>query len=119
VKFLGAQDDSTVIAFMQKSNLFISTSFMETFGMSIQEAAITGLPLLVLEGGNAANHVRAGQNGWHAVDMASLVRIFEQLVDKPVSLDEMTKKAATVNHTYPTSWIGSARAIIEFISGLD
>ncbi|WNJ16798.1 glycosyltransferase [Pontibacter sp. G13] len=45
---------------LAEADFYLSTSEMESFGMALQEAASTGLPLLVLAGGYSAHHVTQG-----------------------------------------------------------
>lgn len=114
VKFKGLQDDLTLKKMHEKSSLFVSASYMETFGMAIQEASVHGLPLLVLEGGNAANHVVEGRNGWAEKSMEKLVKRFAGLANNPDLVIEIQQKAHSYRHPYMTSYRDGAKFFLEF-----
>ncbi len=65
------------------SNLYISTAYMETYGMSLQEARSYRLPILTLDGGNAASHVRHGSNGLVFGSIDNLLDEFQLLSQDP------------------------------------
>ncbi|MFK7920815.1 MAG: glycosyltransferase family 4 protein [Bacteroidia bacterium] len=65
------------------SNLYISTAYMETFGMSLQEARAFRLPILTLNGGNAASHVKHGSNGLVFESIETLLDEFQMLSQTP------------------------------------
>ncbi len=51
--------------------------------MSLQEARAFRLPILTLDGGNAASHVRQGANGLVFENIDSLLNEFQMLSQKP------------------------------------
>ena len=116
VSFLGSQDDAGVKSVMQKSNLFISASKMETFGMSIQEASLQGLPLLVCEGGYSGRHVIPGENGWRVNGTEEAVKVFARLTAQPGELSVMAERAFVTESIYATSCDKSAESLVRFLA---
>jgi len=119
VQFLGLQDDVIVTKLYSKSNLFISASYMETFGMSIQEASNHRLPLLVLEGGNTSNHVVPGVNGWFEHSMKNLVKRFAHINAHPYEFVEIQKSAYGFQHPYAQTHRDGAALFLKFINELN
>jgi len=118
VQFSGLQEDAAVAKLYSRSNLFISASFMETFGMSVQEASILGLPLLVLEGGNTSNHVVPGVNGWVESSMINLVKRFGHLIAHPEVFIEVQNQAYHYRHPYVDSYLIAAELLLQFVHDL-
>ena len=69
--------------YYKASNLFISTSFMETYGMALQEARTFHLPILALQGGNVGSHILHGSTGYLVTDLDNLVKQLENMVTFP------------------------------------
>jgi glycosyltransferase involved in cell wall biosynthesis len=67
VTFTGALSPSSVVTLLSTSNLLVSASRMESFGMAIAEARTLGVPVLARTGGNTAALVDAAAGG-HLVD---------------------------------------------------
>jgi len=118
IHFPGLQDDPTVTKLYARSNLFISSSFMETFGMSVQEASIVGLPLLVLDGGNTSNHVRQGVNGWVEDSVKNLAKRLDFIVSHPELFIDIQQKAHSYQHPYVESYQDGAEMFLEFVKRL-
>ncbi|MEL7529988.1 MAG: glycosyltransferase family 4 protein [Bacteroidota bacterium] len=75
------------------SNLYISTAYMETYGMSLQEARSFRLPILTLDGGNAASHVRHGSNGLVFGSIDNLLDEFQLLSQDPKRFESFHARA--------------------------
>jgi glycosyltransferase involved in cell wall biosynthesis len=62
VRFAGARAHAETLAAIAQSDLLLSPSRMESFGLALAEARAAGTPILARDGGNAAAHVdeRAG-----------------------------------------------------------
>jgi len=86
ISYHGQLSPPQVHSLYQKANLFISTAFMETYGMALQEARAFQLPILALKGGNVENHVKSEQTGWLVENMADLVNQLVHLVKQPKDL---------------------------------
>ncbi|HPG08536.1 MAG TPA: glycosyltransferase family 4 protein [Saprospiraceae bacterium] len=78
VHFLGTVSHEEIPDWLQGAALFVSASSMETFGIAIQEALASGVPVLCLQGGYAGKLVRQGIDGWVVDDMEALVAATEQ-----------------------------------------
>jgi hypothetical protein len=63
VKFVGQRTPDETLHHMAASNLFISASVMESFGMALAEARTLGLAIVAREGGNVATLVHGGCGG--------------------------------------------------------
>jgi hypothetical protein len=72
VQYEGARGHEAVLQAYYTANLLLSASFMETYGMALQEGAAHGLPLLLREGGHAARHAEAG-NGRVCKSIAEMI----------------------------------------------
>lgn len=112
----GQLSPQQVHSLYQKGNLFISTAFMETYGMALQEARAFQLPILALKGGNVNNHVENGQTGWLVDNMVEVVQQLENLVKQPKDLVQIQQYIVqqTANHFY--NWQSAAK---QFILELD
>lgn len=116
IHFKGALPPVEVLKMYEKSNLYISTSFMETFGMSMQEAAASGMPLLIHNGGNAAFHVKNRQNGVVFEDMECLVEGLFSLIKDEKKCVEMGNHAFDLAKEDRYDW---AAAVGLFLAAID
>lgn len=64
VHWRGVVTAADVAATLQASELFVSASRSESFGMAAAEAAACGVPVFAYDTGEFATFVRDGQNGW-------------------------------------------------------
>jgi glycosyltransferase involved in cell wall biosynthesis len=110
VSYTGEQDVRGMESLYASSDCLISTSKMETFGMSMQEAVVAGLPILALERGNAGRHVNHGENGLLCPDVPSLTRHFLDWAHNPDTLSAFITRANSVSWTY------QAMCLINFLS---
>ena len=100
---------STLFKMYKEADLYISTSYFETFGMSIQESLYFSTPVLGLQKGNIPNLI--GTNGWCMPNMDELVKCFVALIMDPQSL-----KSMKVNYTsWRPNWREAARYLIDQI----
>ena len=91
VSYEGQLSSVQLHSYYQESNLFISTAFMETYGMALQEARAFRLPILALDGGNVKHHIIQGSTGYLAKDLNNLVHKLENFVASPSSLATLQK----------------------------
>lgn len=115
VTFAGELEPEAVQKQYQWANLFVSTSYMETFGMAIQEAVGHRLPLLVLEGGNSANHVVEATNGHCFSDHHTLVTFMIGLINQPAKWNNFAQKAWNHNPFEDYSWSSAASIFIQHL----
>ncbi|MDX1409336.1 MAG: glycosyltransferase, partial [Saprospiraceae bacterium] len=115
VRLLGEQDDDTLLRYYRESNLFLSPSVFETFGMAIQEALMFGMPALVHAGGNSANHIREGLNGHVVHSHREMARLLSRLIDAPGELAQLHQNMRTVPSNYLDSWQAAADLLCRFV----
>ncbi len=83
VKYLGEKTHSECINYLQEANLYISSSFMETFGMSVREALAFNAPVWGLGKGNIRFLVENYKSGVLFHSMNDLVMGLISLSNKP------------------------------------
>jgi len=96
----------------QKANLFISTAFMETYGMALQEARAFQLPILALKGGNIENHIDNKQTGWLVENMVDLVHQLVNLVNQPTDLCSVQQRIIRRTAINFYTWEAAARQFV-------
>ena len=112
VRFTGAQQAESITALYARSDLFLSAAWMETYGMAIQDAVMSGLPVIVHEGGYAAEHVKHTENGFRCSDHQAMVRAFARCVEDPELFQQLSARAQGYQHPYHT-WETAARLFID------
>ncbi|MDX1477694.1 MAG: glycosyltransferase family 4 protein [Saprospiraceae bacterium] len=118
VRLMGEQDDATLHGYYDKSNIFLSPSEFETFGMAIQEAIVYGLPALVHSGGNSEHHVRPGVNGEVFTSHQQMARTFAGMVDDLESLRQLHLSIQSFEDPYLDDWLVAADLLTEFVDRL-
>jgi glycosyltransferase involved in cell wall biosynthesis len=111
VQVLGALPHSEVWEHYRQSNLFISASRMETFGMALQEAAALGLPRLNLAGGYSAAHARGDQGGVTVSSYAAMAQQLRRWLDQPRALQALQAQAQ-YHRSPPYTWDDAAQQFI-------
>lgn len=89
IRYQGQLSSTKLYSFYQQANLFVSTAFMETYGMALQEARSFGLPILALQGGNVGAHIKHGSTGFLVYTMDDLLQQLEVLVRQPDLLEQV------------------------------
>jgi len=89
VHYRGPLSAEQLPAYYQASNLFISTAFMETYGMALQEARAFRLPILGINGGNVKHHIMEGETGYLVNDIHLLINQLEIMVAAPNLLADL------------------------------
>ena len=116
VSYHGEIGQEQVRKLYQEATFFISTSYMETFGMALQEAAWFGLPILALDGGNASAHFKHGYNGMLAADMEELTIELNRWVNELGRIthfyDNIQRQVPKKNYT----WKIAAKTLVDRIS---
>ncbi len=113
VQYLGEISPEDVWELYSRANLFISTAFMETYGMAIQEAAAAGLPLLVLNGGNAGNHVFEEKNGVVCDRIESLVVQLCRIAENPELHKKLAANAEKMARGNNYTWEKAAKRLMK------
>ena len=91
VHYRGQLSSEQLQTYYQASNLFISSAFMETYGMALQEARAFRLPILGLNGGNVKHHIIEGTTGFVVNDVDGLIKQLEKIVTTPHLLAALQK----------------------------
>lgn len=110
VTFAYALADAGVQAELCKSNLLLSASVMESYGMALAEGRRVGLPLLARAGGNVSAHVRAEAGGELVADAEALARACVRLCRDPA---EHSRRLTAARNHIPArrSWRDAAREL--------
>lgn len=114
VEFLGEQPPADVARWLTRSNLFVSSSRMESYGMALAEARHWGLPIVALRGGNVAEHVESAAGGELFETERALAQRCAALARDPVE-HEARLAAASAQRSPPRPW---SRAAAEFIAAM-
>ncbi len=112
VRFEGPVSHDTVLRRMRASDVLVSASRMESFGMALAEARAVGLPLLARAGGNVATHVDEAAGGALCDDDAGLARALVALAGDPAEVRRRAARAA--GSRVRRSW---GEAAGEFVGG--
>jgi hypothetical protein len=108
VELLGELSPEDTLRAMAASNLFISASRMESYGMALAEARALGLPIVARAGGNVANLVEGDAGGQLVSDEAELAVACLGLARDRTRHRQRLAQART--HTLPPrSWADAAR----------
>jgi glycosyltransferase involved in cell wall biosynthesis len=116
IRFRGPVSYEAMDGFYSAASLLLSTSTMETFGMALQEARATGLPILACRGGNAAAHVDEGVSGHLYDSVPDLVAGLMELVRSPGAMRRLFDSAQAARSGGDYTWDAAAR---EFLRQID
>ncbi len=92
-RFAGALLPEAAVALVAASNLLISASRFESYGMVLAEARALGVPLLARDGGNVKNHVFAAAGGELVRDERELALASVALARDPLAHRERLGRA--------------------------
>jgi glycosyltransferase involved in cell wall biosynthesis len=110
VVFLDSLSQPETLAVLARSELFVSASRMESYGIALAEARAVGVPILALAGGNAAAHVTAEGGGALVEDDEALARACLGLArDRASSRERLGKARARARLVPARSWSDAAR----------
>ncbi len=118
VTLRGALEPNETQAELATAQLLISASTMESYGMALREARVSGVPLLALAGGNAARHVEHAAGGELASSVAGLATACLELSRVPRLLAwriEQARAAAPPART----WQAAARELLAQLETLE
>lgn len=109
VHLAGPRSHAEVMTAYSQSNLFVSTARMETFGMALQEALSSGLPILALNGGHVQAHVQQGLNGYLFHSLDALRDTFLGLARVPIFRQRLLEGAASCRPDPAYDWQAASR----------
>jgi glycosyltransferase involved in cell wall biosynthesis len=98
VTLVGSLPEAQVVAELQSSNLLVSASLMESYGMALAEARRMGVPLVARDAGNVRAHVRAEAGGELVRDSDELARACARLCRNPA---EHVRRLAAAQQNVP------------------
>lgn len=102
VQFAGALAHVDALHRLARSDLLVSASRMESYGMALAEARAACVPVLACAGGNAMAHVVANAGGELVGDPRELAARFIALVREPAEL--LRRKQFALAHRAVRSW---------------
>jgi glycosyltransferase involved in cell wall biosynthesis len=108
VDFAGALPPEETVGRMAASNLFVSASSMESFGMALAEARTLGLPIVACTGGNVATLVDRACGGELAGSPEALASAFLALC-RDTAEHRRRMASARAGGLPARSWIEAAR----------
>jgi len=103
VRFVGELSSQTALAEFTRADLFVSASRMESYGMALAEARVSGVPIAALDRGNARAHVHPESGGKLAENFEELAVHVVTLARAPQRLLECTRRARA-NAPSPRRW---------------
>jgi glycosyltransferase involved in cell wall biosynthesis len=93
MRYAGVVPPIGTINLWQEFDMLISPAYMETFGMSLQEAKYAGLVRMAVDGGFARHHLQTGAEDLIAHGPAELAEKFVALLRNPIRLSKYRKEA--------------------------
>lgn len=93
VSYIGPLPHAKVKRYFEESNLYISSAFMETFGIALQEAVAYRIPVLAYDGGSANYHIEEFENGFLFDTHEELVFTLEELCFRPDEFKRLVDSA--------------------------
>ncbi len=118
VTLRGALEPDQVQTELAAAQLLLSASAMESYGMALAEARVTGVPILTLAGGNSARHVDRAAGGEWVSSIAELAAACLELTRTPRLLTrriEQARRAAVPAR----SWQRAARELLDQLEALE
>jgi glycosyltransferase involved in cell wall biosynthesis len=115
VRFLGALSPSDALAELGRSELFVSASRMESYGIALNEARVVGVPILARTGGNATAHADPDAGGELVADDDELARRCVALARDP-ELRRARVSKARARAPLGRSWLTTAREFSDYLA---
>jgi glycosyltransferase involved in cell wall biosynthesis len=119
VNFTGPVPHQKMHTYYYSSNLFISPSAMETYGMALQEAKAFQLPILARKGGFIPYHIEQGKNGYMFSSVDALAEYILYLLDEPEAFTRLQTSARQYGETLEDyTWDDAASIFLTGIKSL-
>jgi glycosyltransferase involved in cell wall biosynthesis len=113
----GAVSPEKVLERLGESNLLVSASVMESYGMALAEARTIGIPIVARDGGNVMAHVREDSGGELASDERGLAVSCVRLCRNPREHAERLDRALA-NALSPRPWAFAAHDFLAEVKAL-
>jgi glycosyltransferase involved in cell wall biosynthesis len=118
VTLSGASSPEQTLAALAESDLLLSASVMESYGMALSDARVSGVPILARAGGHAAAHIESAAGGQLVTDVAQLAEALLFLVRAPAVMAERVRQAR--RHALSARpWSRVARALLDQLGSLE
>jgi glycosyltransferase involved in cell wall biosynthesis len=114
VTLRGALAPSEVVRILHDHNLFVSASSMESYGMALAEACVSGLPIIARAGGNTVRLVDTTAGGELCGSDQDVARACARLCRSPAE-HERRAQLAWQRAPAPRTWADAAR---DFVNGV-
>lgn len=116
IRFAGFVADDDLPALYRSATVYLHTGRDETFGLSVLEAAWSGVPVVTVDEGGPPGII--GENGWIVpTDTAAIVAALNDiLANLPAANARAAQAQAAVRARY--RWEDGARALIQTAEGL-
>jgi len=118
VTWHGALTPEQALAELAEAELLLSASVMESYGMALAEARVTGVPILARAGGNVACHVAVSAGGELVASTSELVRACLELARTPLQLRQRIA-SARLRAPAARSWSEAAREFRAQVASLE
>lgn len=116
IRFTGFVADDELPAIYRCATAYVHTGRDETFGLSVLEAAWSGIPVVTVDEGGPPDIL--GANGWIVpADVAAIVRALDEILSLPADATERAARAgADVRSRF--RWETGATALIRTVDAL-
>lgn len=112
VELVGAVPHERCLAIVSESDVLVSASRMESYGMAIADALACGVPVVARRGGNVANLVSADAGGELVTDAEGVAAALRRLALRGDEVARRTKLA--YEHRRIRSWDAVAEDFVGF-----
>lgn len=117
VRLLGGRPPAETRVFLAASDLCVSASVFEAYGMVLAEASAAGVPILARAGGNVENHVDVDRGGQLCDSHGALADGLLALVRNPGEL--ASRKRRALAHRRDRSWQTAIDDFLRLLSGIE
>ncbi len=112
-EYIGVLPHKEVREYYELANLYISSAYMETFGISLQEAVAYRIPILAYDGGNAFYHIEEGINGHLFDSNTALVSTLEKLCQQKDEFEMLLDRAWAFRKFENYTWSTVVKSFVQ------
>ncbi len=116
--FAGFVPDADLPALYRAATIYLHTGRDETFGLSVLEAAWSGVPVVAVDEGGPRDILRGGESGWLvAAEVGAIAAAVQRILDDPTAAaHRATQARADVRARF--RWEDGAAALIAAVEAL-
>lgn len=118
VRFAGPFAPEAMPGIYERSNVFISSSSVETYGMALHEARAFGQFVLALDAGNVRAHVPSDRDGRLYVTVADLAHACVALIRDTPALRRLVRRAFEHRRIERYTWDDAAERLLRQLASL-